>query len=159
MLKKFLLGLISGVSGCILGMYIVGNTMGNKVKKEKERGDKHLELFMLMDEWVRVKQEGKNLAEYLDKKGYRTIAIYGLSYVGEALLNELKESDIKIKYAIDQRADDMYSELKLLKPDDEYEEVDAIIVTSIRAITDICEKLEQKVNCPIISMEDLLYEV
>ena len=43
--------------------------------------------------------------------------------------------------------------------DDDLENVDAIVVTAITFFDEIAEKLEEKVNCPVISLEDILYEV
>jgi hypothetical protein len=43
--------------------------------------------------------------------------------------------------------------------DDDLEEVDAIVVTAITFFDEIEEKLSAKIDCPIISLEDILYEV
>ena len=43
--------------------------------------------------------------------------------------------------------------------DDELESVDAIIVTPIYYFEEIEGKLVEKVDCPIISIEDIMYEV
>ena len=43
--------------------------------------------------------------------------------------------------------------------DDDLEEVDAVVVTAITFFDEIEEKLSQKIDCPIISLEDILYEI
>ena len=43
--------------------------------------------------------------------------------------------------------------------EDELEEVDAVIVTAVTFFDDILEKLSQKLDCPVISLEDILYEI
>ena len=43
--------------------------------------------------------------------------------------------------------------------DDNLEDVDAIVVTAITFFDEIEEQLQSKVSCPIISLEDILYEV
>lgn len=132
-------------------------------KKEKEKiqilSDKHLALFLMMNQWVQVKQKEKHLADYLEQSGYKNIAIYGMSYVGKSLLNELKNTKITVKYGIDQRADELCFEIPMYFPDDNLEDIDAIIVTSISFIDEIKEKLMLKVLCPIISLEDILYDI
>ena len=40
---------------------------------------------------------------------YKEIAIYGMSYLGERLADELAGSDITVKYAIDRNADNIYA--------------------------------------------------
>ena len=112
-----------------------------------------------MNQWVAVKQEGKNLADYFDKQGYKSIAIYGMSYAGERLLEELKCSDIQVQYGIDKNADNIYMDVNIVTMEDELKPVDAIVVTPIFFFDDIEEELSQKIDCPIISLEDVLYEV
>ena len=93
---------------------------------------------------------------YLLKNGYNNIAIYGMSYVGETLLNELTGSEIDVKYAIDKKANEMYSDIELFSPDDKLKEVDAVIVTAITFYEEIEEMLAEKMDCPILSLENIL---
>jgi glycosyltransferase involved in cell wall biosynthesis len=120
--------------------------------------DKHLTLFLMMNQWVKVKQKGKNLASYFEKNGFHTIAIYGMSYAGETLLDELKDTKIKVAYAIDKKVDSIYADVDIVSMDDDFEEVDAIVVTAITFFDEIEKTLSQKVDCPIISLEDILYD-
>lgn len=46
-----------------------------------------------------------------------------------------------------------------MSPEDEIKEVDAIVVTAITFFDEIKELLMKKVSCPIISLENVLYEV
>ncbi|MCH5256117.1 MAG: hypothetical protein J1D87_02445 [Lachnospiraceae bacterium] len=158
-MKKGLVSILSGLAGAAIGAAGTGRVMGKRAVENQEMSDKHLALFLMMNQWVKVKQEGKNLALYFEKLGYREIAIYGMSYVGETLVDELKGSGITIKYGIDQRAENIYEEFDMVSPEDRLEEVDAIVVTSIKFFDEIEERLREKVDCPIISLEDILYEV
>ena len=130
-----------------------------KIREGWEMSEKHLSLFLMMNQWVEIKQEGKNLRSYFEENGYYEIAIYGMSYAGETLINELQGSNVKIKYGIDQNAENIYADINLVSPDDELENVDAIIITPIKFFDEIEKKLSKKVNCPILSLEDILYEV
>ena len=158
-MKKGIVGITSALAGAALGAIGTSKIMGNSVTEWKNMSDKHLALFLLMNQWVKVKQEGKNLAEYFEREGYHEIAIYGMSYAGETLVDELQESNIKIKYGIDKKANAIYADFDVISPDEELEEVDAIVVTSITFFDEIEELLSKKVDCPIISLEDILYEV
>ena len=113
----------------------------------------------MMNQWVKVKQEGKNLASYFEKYGYKKIAVYGMSYAGETLISELKETDITIAYGIDKNAASIYVDVDVLSMEDNLEPVDAVVVTAITFFDEIEEKLSEKMDCPIISLEDILYEV
>ena len=113
----------------------------------------------MMNQWVKVKQEGKNLAAYFEKNGYKNIAIYGMSYAGETLLEELRETQIQVVYGIDKNAENIYSDISILSLEDTLDDVDAIVVTAVTFFDEIEDELHKKVNCPILSLEDILYEV
>jgi hypothetical protein len=151
--------LASTLTGAVAGATAVGKAKNKKINKAWGYSEKHLALFQMMNQWVQVKQEGKNLASYFEKKGYKKIAIYGMHYAGETLLDELKNTDIKVAYGIDKNADLLYVDVDVVTMDDDLEEVDAIVVTAITFFDEIEEKLSAKVDCPIISLEDVLYEV
>lgn len=112
-----------------------------------------------MNQWVKVRQEGKTLSEYFERNNYKNIAIYGMSYAGENLMDELKDSRICVKYGIDKKASRINKEIDLVTMEDNLQEVDAVVVTAIAFFDEIAEKLEKRLNCPILSLEDILYEV
>lgn len=155
----FVLGIVSAFTGAVAGAGIMGKIGKGDTEKIQSMSDKHLSLFLMMNQWVKVKQEGKNLSAYFVKKGYKKIAIYGMSYAGECLVNELENSEITIKYGIDKNADSIYTDIEVVNPEDNLEEVDAVVVTPIFFMSEIEEMLSKKLSCPIISLEDILYEV
>lgn len=151
--------LIGAVLGTLAGAGAVAKVSRDEKCKERQLSDKHLELFLMMNQWVKVKQEGKNLSSYFQKNGYKKIAIYGMSYAGETLLDELKDSSIEVAYGIDRNADGIYADVDIVSVDDILEAVDVIVVTAITFYDEIEEQLRIKVDCPIISLEDILYEI
>lgn len=158
-MKKGVMSVISMLMGATAGAGVVGKVQGDKLKKTKDMSAKHLKLFLMMNQWVKVKQEGKNLSSYFENKGYKRIAIYGMSYAGETLIDELKDTGIEVVYGIDQNADSIFADIDIVTMDDTLEEVDAVVVTAITFFGEIEEKLNGKLNCSIISLEDILYEV
>ncbi len=113
----------------------------------------------MMNEWVRVKQEGKNLDSYFNRNGYHKIAVYGMSYAGETLINELKGTDIEVAYGIDRNADSIYADIDVVVPENVQNDVDAVVVTAIAFYDEVEEMLSRNVSCPVISLEDILYEM
>lgn len=158
-MKKSIVGLISLLSGAAAGASGVMKIMDSRLEDERKMTDKYLSLFLMMNQWVRVKQEGKNLLSYFERNGYREIAIYGMGYAGRTLVNEFINSAVKVRYCIDQNANIEYEGLDILLPEDPLEPVDAIVVTPIAFFADIEKCLEEKTDCPIVSLEDILYEV
>lgn len=146
-------------AGGVAGGLAINSKRQKEIEVWQKLSDKHLALFMLMNEWLKIKQEGKKIKNYFEKNDYKTIAIYGMSYVGERLLDELADSEIEVRYAIDQNAGTIYSDIEVYSPDDELPEVDVVVVSAVYYYDDIYNKLIDKVVCPIVSLEDVLYEL
>lgn len=158
-LQKAMVPILSMIAGAGATAAALKKVTGKSTNMYQTLTDKHMGLYLMMNQWVKVKQEGKNLASYFEDNDFKTIAIYGMSYAGERLVDELEGSGILIKYGIDKNAEGIYTDIDMVKPDDILEEVDAIVVTSIFYIDEITDMIEKKVSCPIISLEDVLYEV
>lgn len=158
-MKKPVISILSTLAGAALGAGAVRKVSLDKTKKVQSMSDKHLALFLMMNQWVKVKQEGKGLAAYFETNGYKKIAIYGMSYAGETLVDELKNTGITVAYGIDKRADSLYTDLDIVTMEDDLGDVDAIVVTAITFFDEIEEQLLEKIDCPILSLEDILYEV
>lgn len=158
-MNKAVLSIVSSVVGGAVGAGLVGKMTGGSINKAQSMSDKHLALFLMMNQWVKVKQDGKNLASYFQKNGYSKIAVYGMSYAGETLLNELRGTEIKVAYGIDKKAEGLYADIDIVTMEQSLDEVDAIVVTAVTFFDDIKRQLEEKAACPIISLEDVLYEI
>lgn len=158
-MKKGIISVLSALTGAAVGAGAIAKIASKSTDKAAAMSEKHLALFLMMNQWVKVKQEGKNLASYFEQHGYQKIAVYGMSYAGETLLDELKDTEVKVEYGIDQNADSIYTDVDIVSVDDNLEEVDAIVVTAITFFDEIEDKLSDKISCPIISLEDILYEV
>ncbi len=158
-MKKSIVSILSLLTGAAIGGGVVGKKVFQKAQSNKEYSEKHLALFLMMNQWVKVKQEGKQLSTYFEQNHYKKIAIYGMSYAGETLVDELKDTAIEVAYGIDQRADSLFADIDIVSIDDLQNDVDAIVVTAITFFDEIEEKLSEKVESPIISLEHVLYEV
>ena len=158
-MKKGVLAVLSTVTGVAAGAIGVDLAAKKKIAEVQQYSDKHLALYLLMNQWVKVKQAGKDIPAYLIKQGYRKVAIYGMNYVGQTLYDELKDSDVIVAYAIDKNGDEIFAPIDILSPDDDLPEVDVIIVTAITFFNEIEELLISKNDADIISIEDILYEV
>lgn len=110
--------------------------------------------YNLMVRWMNIRQDNTNLGDRLMKKGYKTIAIYGMGEIGTLLYNELKQSDIKVLYGIDNGG--AYADITVKSTDEPLEPVDAVIVSVIYAFDSIKNELADKVSAPIISLEEVL---
>lgn len=158
-MRKGIFSVLSVLAGAMIGAGAMNKAAGQAVSKAQTMSDKHLTLFLMMNRWLQVKQEGKSLADYFESHNYKSIAIYGMSYSGERLLDEMKDSGITVKYGIDKDAQGIDADICVLSPDETLEDVDAIIVTPIFFIDEIEDSLSKKMSCPVISLLDVLFEL
>lgn len=158
-MKKGIISTLSFVCGGAAGISSVWSALSKKTKEAQKYADKHLAIMQVMNQWIINKQEGKSLVTFFEENGYKTIAIYGMSYLGERLEDELRDSGIKVAYAIDKNAENIYADVEVRDPEDAMDEVDAVIVTSVFFFDEIEEQLENVFDCPIISLEDIVQEV
>lgn len=149
-----LLGVLIG--GCI-ERYRSNKSAKDIIKKKQALVDKNMELFLLMNQWVKNRQQEKRLCSYFESNGYKKIAVYGMSYVGERLVDELENSTVKVEYGIDCSASALGS--VIYTPDDKLPNVDVVVVTAISYFGEIRNMLKDKVKCPIVSLEDIIFEL
>lgn len=110
----------------------------------------------ILSRWLVLKQDNIDLLEWFKRKDYHTIAIYGMGSLGELFFNECKNGDIEIGYIVDKNADFLDKEIGVLQPDCEYAKVDVIVVTATHVFDKINGMLEEKVEFPIVSLEDII---
>lgn len=160
MRKKICLFILMVIVGIITIIeYILLHTKKKEAIDSKRMSDKHLELMLLLNQWLKIKQEEKKVEDYFYRNRIKTIAIYGMSYIGERLFEELKNTDIEIKYAIDKNNESIYVDIDVLSVDEVLPKVDAIIVTPVYFFDEIKDMLQKKTVCRIISLEDVIYKL
>lgn len=145
------------LAGFCLGIICFGNGCLKKIEQQRRFVEKYESLFQLMCRWTKNIQEEQNIAEWFEKCDYRHIAIYGMGVVGRCMMRELEGSKIVIDYVIDLKEKCDMGSLTVYKPTDILPEVDCIIVTPIANFDEIEDVLRLKLNCPIISLEDVIY--
>lgn len=155
-------GTITGLSlllGASTGAAAVGFNQRKKNAATDDLLQKMGEFYRLLLKWLEIEQKGHSIRSFFTENGYKTIAIYGMKELGERLFDELKDSEVEVKYIIDKKADMMYADVDIVTPEEPLEEVDAIVVTAIHYMDEIEEMLEQKVDYPILSLTEIVDEV
>ena len=158
-MNKVLVGAISGLLGAVAGGLGASYIADKQLMKSTKKVDKFKNYYGLLNQWLLLKQEGKSLEDYFKEKGIKTIAIYGMGEMGNRLYDELKGSNIKVKYGIDKESSSVYSELEVIGYEEISEDVDAIVVTAVFAFEEIAAELKNSVSFPIISLEDVVYGI
>ena len=149
---------IGSLFGVGIPVYLMGRWQQKCIDRWKEEARKQRAMFLLMNQWIRIKQGNRSLEEYFVKNGYKRIAIYGMGPMGEQLVKELRNSSIETAYGIDQNSDRIFAGIKVVKMDDELTGVDAVVVTVVKDFDAIREALMEKLDCPVVAIEDVLNE-
>ncbi len=125
-------------------------------KQSRKDAVKYLNLFRTMNQYVVTKQRHKELADYFEEKGYRKLAIYGMSHIGQRIIDDLEDSGIEVVYGVDKRADRLTYSLPIYDPSEALPEVDAVVVTAYD-FDEIAEELAGKVDFEILRFEDIIF--
>lgn len=153
---------ISEVLNIILGfgLIILLVQRFRKYKSTGKSGSGKMEVYYhLMDKWMKLKEEDKSIADYMEQHEYKSVAIYGLGDIGKHLERELEKSKIEVKYAIDRAGAYLTIDLDVYSPESELPPVDAVIVTPVMDYDNICRNLQEKVLCPVLSIADIMNEL
>ncbi len=112
----------------------------------------------MMNQWLILSQEGKRLDRFLKERGWCKVAVYGMSIYGRHIIRELENTDCVVMYAIDRKRMDDYRGIKVLKPADSLPNVDVVINSVIHEHDRIAEDMHNIVQCPIVSLVDVVFE-
>jgi hypothetical protein len=159
-MKKGFLATVSLLAGAAAGAATIGKIQGQAVEAKAKKVDQFRGYYNMLNQWLVLKQEGKSLEKYFVDNGYKKIAIYGMGEMGNRLYDELKGSSVEIKFAIDKEAESIYSDLEVIEKEEltSKESVDVIVVTATYAYDEIEEEISGMVNCPVVSLDDVVYE-
>lgn len=150
--------MILPVIGMVIGVVLGENRQVKRIYGIEEDNAKFHEFYDILIQWIKVHQNGRTLADYFRRYGYKTVAVYGLKELGKALIEELKDTEIEVKYGIDKNVDKMHMQTDVFKPDENLPEVDVIVVTSVHYYADIEMGLRDKLKYPIVALNDVVYE-
>lgn len=135
------------------------NCMNRRKTTQPIVSSKRFEIgFHILNEWLDLRQQGKKLTSFFCDNLIKSIAIYGMGALGERLYNELKDSEVIVKYAIDRIADQKNRrDLKIYSSEEKtFPEIDAIVVTPVQDYWAIVSFLETKTSAAIVSLEDVV---
>lgn len=133
----------------------VAMVLKRKRKIQDKAVDKYFLYYNLLNKWMKQKEKGISVTEKLHQWGIKEVAIYGMGDIARHLQWELADTDVRIKYAIDQ------SELSVIDidtylPNSELPQVDAVIVTPILDYENISAFLRQKMSASVICITELI---
>lgn len=131
--------------------------------KKLENENLNQDGFSMLKRWLENRNAGKTFVEYFHEYGYKTLGIYDAGELGKLLYDEIKNSDIIVKYFVDRNAEGMrmIDEIPVvpLSKVCEMEEVDVFVISPIVDYDAMCRLLVS--NMPemrTISLREAVYE-
>lgn len=150
--------IIGGVIGVMIGIYVTFKEMVDLLARYRELSEKHLNIMEIFKKWFIFLDSGKTMEEYFRNHNYKTIAVYGVGFLGECLVRQLIKTDVRILYIIDQKADNTLLDIPIKKLDGPLDEVDAIVVTPVYYFYSIKKQISEKTDAEIVSIEEIFSE-
>lgn len=112
--------------------------------------------------WIRLLHEGKSINDFIEKRNYRIVAVYGMGALGLSVYEELEKcKKMELLYGLDKGNPVVPSHIKKLRP---YEVDDArrpnlVIVTVLWDINHIVRELNKLFKCDIYSIQEVIEDV
>lgn len=145
-------------AGIVSGIVLLYTKLMDRLEKLRDELQKQREFYTVLVRWIQLHNEGKRITEYLIDHGYKKVAIYGMKELGQCLFDEINASDnVCVGAIIDKNENFEYGGLKTVSPDADLGDIDVVIITAIHYYGEIEDYLSDKVECPIISIEDALF--
>ena len=138
----------------------ITNTVNDNDIKKDYKMLRYESYWKTLHQWLILKEKNLSVEDYLMKNRYKNIAIYGLGMLGKHLVRELENTEVQIKYGIDENADSLMMSIPIVTADvEKYNEIDLIIVTVVYDFDEIKKKLVKQTDVEIISLLELLKSV
>lgn len=139
--------------------WFVLRTLEKKLICMEREKNKYNAYFLFCLRWLQLKQKGVNLAKFFRTNGYYKIAVYGWGTSGRALVSELAGSGVEVLYLIDQNAEQMFADIPIHAPNEPVSGVDVLVITPVDFYADICKTMRGHTECPIVSLDDVVYSL
>lgn len=147
---------ISFATGVIYGCVRVSKIISKEMKRTQNRLDLFEGFYRPMKEWFAKEQAGNSLAKFLESRQYNKIGIYGMGDFANRIYDALKDSSIEVVCSMDENKS-AYSDTVLLTFEDDFPEMDAVIITDFRNGDSIMERLSEKGNFDMLLLDDIIY--
>lgn len=137
-------------------------TVKKKEALEYKKNLKRLQrLYATANKWLRLELCKKDFSKILEKRGYKTVVIYGMGELGQRLLEKLELcNSIHVLYGIDQNADQISAIIPVYQLEKalQLNAPDVVILTMYSKDDSLTDKLQKTFMCPIWNLEELLNE-
>lgn len=160
MLKK-IIWIIVKVLLIVVGFLGALFYFGLVISRNKDQTvQKYKTYFKLMSDWMELIEKGIYVQHYFESNGFHSIAVYGGRDAGYHLVKQLMNTEVHVACIIDKTVfSNNFRNIPIYRLNEELPAVDVVIVTPVWDYLNIKQQLLNKVNCPVISLEEIIAEV
>ncbi len=152
--------IVSFAIGFAIGARLIWKTADEALKTQDKQTIRANAYYNVLNQWLKDIHDGKFPEEWFVRNEYKTVAIYGFAELGMRFYEEMKSNTkVEVVYIIDRNSLNIASDLEIYSPDDILPEVDVIVVTPVHVFASIDKMLRKKVKCPVVSLEDVIYDL
>lgn len=84
--------ILCAMFGFLLGALLIWRFADKAIQEQGKSLTRTRSYYEVLNQWVRLKNEGKQIEEFFEDNNYKTIAIYGYAELGHRLHEELVNS-------------------------------------------------------------------
>lgn len=121
------------------------------------QGNMISEFYHIMDQWLTLYEEGRNISDILKEENYYKIAVYGMGVMGVHLIDSLKNSGVEVIYILDEKSVEYCNGIVTKTLEDDLDVVDVVIYTNPCEKRDVIKKIKNKFSCKVISLADVVF--
>lgn len=146
---------------------IIKNIIGlikSKEKKEENSIKTYNRIngyYYVLCMWIRNLNSGKTIEQYCVHNKIKTLGIYGIGFLSDLLVDELKDTNVNSDILIERNArKKSYQNQQVIKLENINDfHLDAIIVTPVFAFNDIKKEINCFSDIRVISLYDIVNEI
>lgn len=157
-MQTFLLCMTFLVIGFIAGIICICRYIDWQHGRDKKSTERLNRYINMLNQWLILKEIGVGVYSTLNQSNIKCIAVYGMGIYGRHLVRELQNVNLENLYGIDRKKMSPYRGVSVFGLTEGLPPVDIIINTVITEHESICEVLKRYFECPIVNLEDVLFE-
>lgn len=138
---------------------LLKKTVKEDIYRRIQSADKNRKMLSLYDQWIRLQNQGVTCLQFLKKKRYRTVAIYGFGIIGKQLQVLLQGSELLVEYYIDRDTFYYMKNIPVYDLEDTLPKVDVILVSLVEHEDDIKKMLYSKTKADIWTINEIIKEL
>lgn len=127
------------------------------IKTIEKRNAIYDKVYQFKQKYQSLIENQEHLMAYFEKNKYKSFAIYGFAAIGKELLSMLKKCGIETCYIVDR--DSRFKSEQIFRPEENLPRADLMIISTVRDIDEIKQKMSEKNIGRILTYEEFFGEL